>query len=212
VNGKTIAIKGTSDSLAHSDVKYESPADASNIATVHFKELNDNIIRSTHTAIITPDIMKQGADSSTAIKILFRPEIEWAQQRWIYYQKPVKQMIKVFKRLCGKVEGAPGKYDELRTSVWQNIWIPQNEKEQTEIVTSKVYARVLSRKAAMNELGSQYKGDYEQINKEWEEELTMKAEIPAKAKAKYGESGETDTSTPNPADVDNNAPGKSIQN
>lgn len=177
INGKTIAIKGTTDALAHSDVKFESPADASNIATIHFKELNDNIIRGTQTAIITPDIMKQGADSSTAIKILFRPEIQWAQQRWIYYVKPVKLLVKVFKRLLGKVLGDVGKFEALRTSVWQNVWIPQNEKENTDIVMSKVYGRVLSRKAAMNELGSPYKGDYEQIEKEWLWELENKASV-----------------------------------
>lgn len=215
VNGKTIAIKGSADTLAHSDVHYESPADASNIATVHFKELNDNIMRGSMSVLITPDIMKQGADSSTAIKILFRPEIEWANQRWIHYNKPTRQLVKVFKRLLGKVEGDIGKYDSLRTSLWQQVWIPQNEQEQNKIILDKVYARVISRKAAMNELGSQYKGDYEQVNKEWEEELTMKAEAPAKAKAKFGVDSNTfgsEEEVTNPADVTNQALGKSIQN
>lgn len=201
INGKTIAIKGTADSLSHSDVKYENPADASNIATVHFKELNNNIIRASQTAIIEPEILKQGADSSTSIKILFRPEIQWAQQRWIYYVKPVKHLVKVFKRLVGKIEKDLDRFDSLRTSVWQLVWIPQNEKELTEIVMSKVYGRVLSRKAAMNELGSQYKGDYETIQNEWERELEMKQ--------KYGTKSDYDDN--NPSNVDNNQPGKSIQ-
>lgn len=203
MNAKTIAIKGTSDSLAHSDVKFAAPPDASNIAEVHFKELNENILRASHSVIISPDIMKQGADSSTAIKILFRPEIEWAKQRWFEYNKPIRHLVKVFKRLVGKVEGDIDKFDRLRTSVWQEIWIPQNEKEKTEIVTSKVYARVLSRRAALNELGSQYKGDYEQINKEWEEELAMKH--------KYSGASDSEDSNPDKPDVDNNDPGKTIQ-
>lgn len=200
MNAKTVAIKGTADSLANSDVKFAAPPDASNIAEVHFKQLNDNIIRGSQTAIIEPEILKQGSDSSTSIKILFRPEIEWAKQRWIIYNKPIRQLVKVFKRLVGKIEGDLDKMDKLRTSVWQEIWIPQNEKELAEIVTSKVYARVLSRKAALNELGSQYKGDYEQINKEWEEELAMKH--------KY--SGASDDPNPDEPGVDNNDPGKSI--
>lgn len=200
MNAKTIAIKGTSDSLAHSDVKFAVPPDASNIAEVHFKQLNENIIRGSQTAIIEPEILKQGSDSSTSIKILFRPEIQWAQQRWIVYNKPIRHFVKVIKRLVGKIEGDIDRFDMLRTSVWQEIWIPQNEKELTEIVTRKVYARVLSRKAALNELGSQYKGDYEQINKEWEEELAMKH--------KY--SGASDESNPDEPKVDNNDPGKSI--
>ena len=212
INGKSIGIKGTSEQLAHSDVKYESPADASNIATTHFKELTDNIVRTTMTAIITPDLMKQGADSSTSIKILFRPEIEWAKQRWIYYVKPVRHLLKVFKRLVGKAEGEIGKYDDLRVSVWFEPWVPQNEQEQTKIILDKVYARVLSRKAAQNELGSPYRGDYDTIREEWEEELRMKSEIPAAAKAKYGTEGEVlNDDDKNPADVNNQALGQSIQ-
>jgi hypothetical protein len=200
-NAKTIAIKGTSDSLAHSDAKFAAPPDASNIATIHFKELNENILRASHSVIIAPDIMKQGADSSTAIKILFRPEIEWAQQRWACYYKPIKQLVKVMKRLVGKIEKKLDAFGALRTSIWQNIWIPQNEKELTDIVTSKVYARVLSRRAALNELGSQYKGDYEQINKEWEEELAMKQ--------KYGAKLEDDVN-PDAPKINNQDPGKTI--
>lgn len=200
MNAKTIAIKGTADSLAHSDVKFAAPPDASNIAEVHFAQLNNNIIRGSHTAIIDPEILKQGSDSSTSIKILFRPEIEWAKQRWIVYNKPIRYLVKVIKRLVGKIEGNIQKFAELRTSVWQEIWIPQNEKELTDIVTSKVYARVLSRRAALNELGSQYKGDYEQIQKEWEEELAMKH--------KY--SGASDDPNPDEPNVDNNDDGKSI--
>ena len=213
INGKTIAIKGTSDTLAHSDVKYAAPADASNIATVHFKELNDDIIRTTQTAIITPDIMKQGADSSTAIKILFRPEIQWAKQRWVHYCKPVRRMVKVFKRLAGKADGNINKYEDLRVSVWFEPWIPQNEQEQAAIILDKVYARTLSRKAAQNEFGSQYKGDYEQIKREWEEEIRMKSEIPAQVEAKYGVSGsyhEDDNPNTPRVSVTNQASGKSI--
>lgn len=214
INGKILGIKGSADTLAHADAKYETPGDASNIATLHFKELNDDIIRTTQSAIITPDIMKQGADSSTAIKILFRPEIEWAKQRWIFYYKPIRQFLKVFKRLVGKIEGDLDGYEKLRISVWQKVWIPQNEKEQTEIVTQKVYARVLSRKAALNELGSQYKGDYAQIDKEWREELQMKAEIPAKVNAEYGSSNSSSTggedTNPYAPKINNQDPGKTI--
>ena len=211
VNGKTVAIKGSADTLAHSDVHYESPADASNIATIHFKELNDNIMRASMSVLISPDILKQGSDSSTSIKILFRPEIEWAKQRWIYYNKPYKYLIKVFKRLAGKAEGDIDKYDKIRTSVWFDPWIPQNVKEETDIVTAKVYARLLSRKAAQNELGSPYRGDYEVVNKEWEDEIRMKAKIPAEVEAEYGTSGAvTEENNPDKPNIDNNDKGRTI--
>ena len=140
MNGKTIAIKGTADALAHSDVKFAAPPDASNIATVHFKELNDNIMRGSQSVIISPDILKQGSDSSVAIKILFRPEIEWCQSRWIHYNKPARQMVKVFKILAGKAEGKINKYADIKTSIWLSVWLPENEKENSQIILDKVYA------------------------------------------------------------------------
>jgi hypothetical protein len=56
-----------------------------------------------------------------------------------------------------------------------------------------------------------YIGDYEQIQKEWEEELQMKSEIPAKVKAEYGTSSEVkEEDNPDAPKVDNNDKGKSI--
>ena len=101
----------------------------------------------------------------------------------------------------------------MRISVGQEVWIPQNEAEALKMELDSVYGRIKSRKAAMEDAGNSHKGDYERIQKEWEEELRMKAEEPAKAKAKYGvDTGSQEDSIANPAKVDNNAPGKSIQN
>jgi hypothetical protein len=77
-----------------------------------------------------------------------------------------------------------------------------------------VYARILSRENAISELGLNYIGDYDIIQKEWENELTIKSEIPAKVKAEF-ETTETtqveEEQDPNEVGVDNNAKGKSIQ-
>ena len=79
----------------------------------------------------------------------------------------------------------------------------------------QVYARTKSRKAAMEDIGNTHKGDYETIEKEWLDELTMKAEAGPKAKAKFGDTSDTFGSDnepkDNPANVNNQAPGKSIQ-
>lgn len=107
----------------------------------------------------------------------------------------------------------------MRISVGQNVWIPQNAAEVQKMELDQVYARVKSRKAAMQDLDNTHKGDYEQIQKEWEEELTMKAEAGPKAKAKFGDTSNTfgneddpDEPKDNPAKVNNQATGKSIQN
>ena len=65
----------------------------------------------------------------------------------------------------------------------------------------------------MQDIGNSYKGDYEQIQEEWEEELRIKAEIPAEIKAKYGESSEGNEERKDGEEilrVDNRLPGKTV--
>jgi hypothetical protein len=189
-----------------------TPPDASNIAEIVVGALKTEIEHSTFTVFIEPEILKSGADSSTTIKILFTPEIQWCQTMWTQFFQPAKRMMEVFKRLVGKVEGDPIGYGNMRFSLGQNIWIPQNEAEMVDIMTKKVYARIISRESAMVDLGDKHIGDYDKINKEWEYELQIKSEIPAKVKAEYGELGSVEEE-PNPdkTGVDNNDKGKSIQ-
>ena len=210
---KAIGVKGTSDSLAHADAKFLAPPDASNIADLHIDGLEDDIRDGAMSVKIDPEIIKQGSDSSATIKILYSPEVQWCQIHWPEVFKSVKQMMLVFKALVGKVEGNATDYSNLRISVGQNCWIPQNAAEALKMELDQVYARVKSRRSAMEDIGNAHLGDYGQIEKEWKEELTMKAEAPAAAKAKFGvDGGSADEPKDNPADVDNNAPGKSIQN
>lgn len=213
---KAIGVKGTADSLAHADAKYLTPPDASNIADLHIDGLEEDIRDGAMSVKISPDVIKQGSDSSATIKILYSPEVQWCQIHWPEVFKSAKQMMLVFKALVGKVEKDIPRYSEMRISVGQNVWIPQNAAEVLKMELDQVYARVKSRKAAMQDTPNTHKGDYEQIQKEWLEELTMKAEAGPKAKAKFGDTsdtlGVTDEPKGNPGDVNNQAPGKSIQN
>jgi len=211
---KAIGVKGTADSLAHADAKFLAPPDMSNIAELHVEGLEQDIRDGAMSVKIDPEVIKQGSDSSATMKILYAPEVQWAQIHWPEVFKSVKQMMLVFKALVGKVEEDVPRYSKLRISVGQEIWIPQNASEALKMELDQVYARVKSRKSAMQDIPNAHKGDYDQIAKEWEEELTMKAEAPAAAKAKYGvdTSGGDDEPKDNPADVNNQAPGKSIQN
>lgn len=201
LNGKTIGVKGTSDSLAHSDAKFLAPPDMSNIADVNLKTLWDNILRGSLSALVEPEVLKQGSDSSTSIRILFAPDVEWCQNRWVFYAKPNRQCIEVFKRLVGKQEGEIQRYGDLRVSIGQEIWLPQNDTEELKRQLDMLYARAKSRKAVLQDIPDSHKGDLEQIMKEWEEELAMKQQFSA--------SGQED---PNPTkpDVDNNADGKTF--
>ena len=212
---KALGVKGTSDSLAHADAKFLAPPDASNIATMHVDGLEEDIRDGAMSVKISPDVIKQGSDSSATMKILYAPEIQWAQIHWPEVYKSVKQMMLVFKALVGKVEGEPVRYSKMRISVGQNVFLPQNEAEALKMELDQVYARVKSRKSAMEDIENAHKGDYEKIREEWLEELTMKAEAGPKAKKKFGDdddSGGDDDPKGNPGDVNNQAAGKSIQN
>lgn len=213
LNGKTLGVKGTPDAIKNSDAKYLAPADASNIATLSIKTLIENILRTTMSVFIDPDILRSGADSSTTIKIMYAPEIQWCQNMWTQIFPSVKQLMELFKRLVGKVEKDPIRYGNMRISVWHEPWIPQNESERVKIEIDQVMAKVKSRKAAMQDIGNSYKGDYEQIQEEWEEELRIKAEIPAEVKAKYGDSAEENEERKDGEEilkVDNRLPGKTV--
>lgn len=211
---RILGVKGTSDSLAHADAKFIAPPDASNIATLHIEGLESDIRETCMSVKIDPEVIKQGSDSSATMKILYAPEVQWCQIHWPEIFKSVKQMCLVFKALVGKAEGQVERFDKMRISVGQNIWIPQNAAEALKMELDQVFARVKSRKSAMEDIGNTHKGDYEQIDKEWKEELTNKAEAAPKAKAKFGDSGDggnIEDDKKNPAKVNNQAPGKSIQ-
>lgn len=201
INGKTIGVKGTADSLAHSDGKFLAPPDMSNIATVHLKTLWENILRGSMSALVEPEVLKQGSDSSTSIRILFAPDVQWCQNRWVYYAKPNRQCVEVFKRLVGKQEGEIQRYGDLRTSIGQEIWLPQNDTEELKRQLDMLYARAKSRKSVLQDIPDSHKGDYEQIMKEWEDELKMKQEYSA---------NKQDDPNPSEPDIDNKMDGKSI--
>lgn len=200
LNGKTVGVKGTSDSLAHSDAKFLAPPDMSNIAEVNLETLWDNILRGSLSALVEPEVLKQGSDSSTSIRILFAPDVQWCHNRWIYYAKPNRHCVEVFKRLVGKQEGEIQRYGDLRISIGQEVWLPQNDTEELKRQLDMLYARAKSRKAVLQDIPDSHKGDFEQIMKEWKDELRMKQEF----------SANQDDPNPNKPRVDNNADGKSV--
>lgn len=183
-NGKTVGVKGNADDLKASDAKYLTKQDMSNIATVNIKEQKDNIMHGSLSVFIDPEILKQGSDSSTTIKIMFAPEIQWCKTMWPQVFHQVRALAEVFKELVGKIEGNVERYGKLRISVWQKIWIPQNDTENITNEISQVNARVKSKKAAMADLNNSHIDDEKHIWEEWEKELEIKSRIPAEEKAK----------------------------
>lgn len=221
--GKKIGVKGTVDELAASDAKFLTPPDLSNIAEVDANNKRESIIKSSMSANVTAEVFRSGDPSSASMKLLYADETIWCKIAFTELYPQLKYLVKVFKELVDKVEGASGKIATMRTSCGVEFWIPENESEILKRELDQVSARVKSRKAAMADIGNAHLEDYEQIEKEWREELRIKAEIPAEAKAKveekYGEptevikvdEEENNKSTKPTNPVDKRLPGRSIQ-
>lgn len=221
--GKIIGVKGTMEELAASDAKFLTPPDLSNIATIDADNKRESIIKSSMSANVTAEVFRSGDPSSASMKLLYADETIWCKLAFTQLYPQLKYLVKIFKELVDKATGAQGEIAKMRTSCGVEFWIPENESEVLKRELDKASARVQSRKATIENIGNAHLNDYEQIRDEWEEELRIKAEIPAKAKAEveaeYGEPTEVievDEEDSNKAakptnPVDKRFPGRSIQ-
>ena len=224
-HGRIYAVEGDVDQLKAADMKTIDPGDMSNIATVNIKAKMDAIMHGSMSVIIEPEILKSGADSSSALRLMFTSEIQDAEAFWVLVAPQVRYMVEVFKALVAKIEGK-GVYTKIRTSIEPITWIPQNTAELIDNATKLVYAGVLSKEDCASECDLQYPDGAKTVAREQEEELYRKTYIPLKAKAKATEDfGPTDTaedvivtekdnSNPDKAEkspkIDNNASRKDI--
>lgn len=179
--GRTYAVEGDVDQLKASDMKTIDPGDMSNIATVNINTKMDMILHGSMSVIISPEILKAGADSSSALKLMFTSEIQDAEAFWVLVAPQVRYLIEVFKALVAKVE-MDDVYTKIRTSIEPITWIPQNTSELIDNTTKLVYAGVLAKENAASEVDLQYPGGLKSVEKEQAEELYRKTYIPLKAK------------------------------
>lgn len=221
--GKKIGVHGTVEEIAASDAKFLTPPDLSNIATIDADNKRESIIKSSMSANVTSEVFRSGDPSSASMKLLYADETIWCKIAFTHLYPQLKYLIKVFKNLVDKAADAGGAIASMRTSCGVEFWLPENESEVLKRELDKASARVQSRKATIENIGNAHLNDYEQIRDEWEEELRIKAEIPAKAKAEveaeYGEPTEIievdeeenvkSAKSANP--VDKRLPGRSIQ-
>lgn len=224
-HGRIYAVEGDVDQLKAADMKTIDPGDMSNIATVNIKTKMDSILRGSMSVIIEPEILKAGADSSSALKLMFTSEIQDAEAFWVLIAPQVRYMVEVFKALVAKIEG-DDVFTKIRTSIEPITWIPQNTAELIDNATKLVYAGILSKEDAASEVDLQYPDGIRTVAREQEEELYRKTYTPLKAKYEAEQKfGVTDvaeevivTEEDNPyktelsPNIDNNADRKDITN
>lgn len=188
-HGRIYAVEGDVDQLKASDMKTIDPGDMSNIATVNIEAKMKAILHGSMSVIIEPEILKSGADSSSALRLMFTSEIQDAEAFWVLIAPQVRYMVEVFKTLVAKIEG-DDVYTKIRTSIEPITWLPQNTAELIDNTVKLVYAGVLSKEDAASEVDLQYPDGMKSIIKEQEDELYRKTFIPLQAKhdaeVKYG--------------------------
>ena len=180
---EVIAVEGDPESLKASDAKYVTPPDISDIATINLKNIRDAIMESCMSIDLQPEILKSGADSSQTLKLLLRREIQWCHIMWPKVRPAAKQIINILKELVGKIEGEGERYSNLRISVWNTPWLPQDESAQIANVEKLVYAGILSKENARHELNLQYTDDVKLTEEEQKKDLYNKTYIPKQAEA-----------------------------
>lgn len=187
--GNVIGVEGDVESVKAADAKRIAPSDVSNVATIDIKEKKDSILHSTLSVIVDPEVLRSGADSSSAMRLCFNDEVKWCMTMQPHFYKPLKKLVAIHKALVAKIE-EDGEYMKIRCSVGMNIWIPQNFSENVENVCKLKYASILSAENSRHELDINYPDDMNIIRKEVEDDLYQKTFIPLKAKyeaeKKYG--------------------------
>lgn len=180
--GSVIGVKGNVEELKAADAKRIAPSNISDVASIDLKNKLNSILHATMSVIVEPDILRSGADSSSAMRLCFVSEIQWCQTMWPYFSHELRSLMRSFKYLVAKVERNPD-IAALKISVGQNIWIPANRGEQVDQTTKMLYAGIISQENARHELDLQYPGDVEMVRKEAEEKLYRETYVPLKAKA-----------------------------
>lgn len=181
-HGRIYAVEGDVESLKAADMKTIDPGDMSNIATVNIKAKMDAIMHGSMSVIIEPEILKSGADSSSALRLMFTSEIQDAEAFWVLVAPQVKRVVEVFKALVAKIEGN-GVYTKIRTSIEPITWIPQNTAELVDNTTKMVYAGMLAAEDGASECDLQYPDGAKTIAKEQEEKIYRETYIKLKAEA-----------------------------
>ncbi len=181
-HGRIYAVEGDVESLKAADMKTIDPGDMSNIATVNIKAKMDAIMHGSMSVIIEPEILKSGADSSSALRLMFTSEIQDAEAFWVLVAPQVKYVVEVFKALVAKIEGN-GVYTKIRTSIEPITWIPQNTAELIDNATKLVYAGAMSQESCASECDLQYPDDMKTIASEQEAKIYRETYIKMKAEA-----------------------------
>lgn len=180
-HGSVIAVKGDTESLKASDAKRLAPSDISNVAEIAFKELKESILHSTMSVIVDPDILRSGADSSSAMRLCFNDEVKYAMAMQPTFYKPLKHAVEVLKNLVAKIERDP-EYANLRVSITQNIWVPSNFAEAVDNITKLKYAGIISAENSRHELDLNYPDDMKLVRDEADKDLYQKTFVPLQAK------------------------------
>ena len=162
--GKVIGSK-----TADGDAKILEPADASNTLDIGFKKVYNAICDGSKSVFIKPDELKGQNDSGAYIANLYWPEIQWATLFYARFHPCMTKILRIIKKLVGKIEGDIIGYSKVMLSYMSEPFIPKNKLEQSTILQQGVTAGFISVETATEESDSANPQEYMRLKREAEE-------------------------------------------
>ena len=162
--GKVIGSK-----TADGDAKILEPADASNTLEIGFKKVYNAICDGSKSVFIKPDELKGQNDSGAYIANLYWPEIQWATMFYARFHPCMAKILRVIKKLVGKIEGDLVGYSKVMISYMFEPYIPKNKLEQSTILQQGVTAGFISVETATEESDSANPQEYMRLKREAQE-------------------------------------------
>ncbi|WAX17165.1 hypothetical protein PF672P2_00028 [Parabacteroides phage PF672P2] len=145
------------------DAKILEPADCSNSFTLDLQYNLDYLFESTFTTVVKPQDLKGGDYSGAYLRNLYFREVQWSMQAMSRLDPFMKRLLRVFIGLVGEIEGKTLEYSKIRISYRIDPFIPQNETEEAQILTSALNAGGMSVKTFTEEFARSNPREYDRI-------------------------------------------------
>lgn len=162
--GKVIASKTTDG-----DAKILEPADASNTFTLDIEKNFDILWETTGTVVIEPKELKAGENSGAFIRNLYWREVQWSTNEIASLRPVLNQIISVFIKYVGMIEGKSSEFDNLKMSFLLEPYVPKNITEEITNIAMAKNAGITSVKTASGEIPFNNPREHERIKSEKEE-------------------------------------------
>ena len=88
-------MEGNADDLRGADLKFVAPVDSANISEIDIKTKRDDIVRTSFTVEVPPELVKGSELSGSTLELLYAPEVKWCLNMQPKFQDVLNNSIHV---------------------------------------------------------------------------------------------------------------------